>query len=190
MPPKTKIHKELIVNTAYEMTKTNGIDSVTAKAIAKQLNCSIQPVYWVFDTMDNLRKAIMQEAIKEYGKYLLTEIPNLSKYQAAGWNYIRFAREQPNLFKLLFMTERQSDTPIAESDLDENKEYLISLIKNDYDLNDKIANDLYVRLWLFSHGVATMIATKTVSLSDNEIGKMLMDVLNGLLQVIKKDNDL
>ncbi|MDE5722470.1 MAG: hypothetical protein K2I30_07035 [Clostridia bacterium] len=88
------------------------------------------------------------------------------------------------------MTERQSDTPIAESDLDENKEYLISLIKNDYDLNDKKANDLYVRLWLFSHGVATMIATKTVSLNDNEIGKMLMDVLNGLLQVIKKDNDL
>ena len=48
MPPKTKIHKELIVSTAYEMTKMNGIDSVTAKAIAKQLNCSIQPVYWVF----------------------------------------------------------------------------------------------------------------------------------------------
>ena len=44
MPPKTKIHKELIVSTAYEMTKMNGIDSVTAKAIAKQLNCSIQPV--------------------------------------------------------------------------------------------------------------------------------------------------
>ena len=190
MPPKTKIHKELIVSTAYEMTKMNGIDSVTAKAIAKQLNCSIQPVYWVFENMDNLRKAIMQEAIKEYDNYLFAEIPNLSKYQAAGWNYIRFAREQPHLFTLLFMTERQRDTPIAESDLDKNKEYLISLIKNDYVLSDKAANDLYVRLWLFSHGVATMIVTKTVSLNDKEIRKMIMDVLNGLLQVIKKENNL
>lgn len=186
MPPKTKIPKELIITTAYEMTKESGIESVTAKAVAKQLNCSIQPVYWVFDTMDNLRNAIIQEAKKEYSKYLLTEIPNLTKYQSAGWNYIRFAKEQPHLFKLLFMTERQSNTPISESSLDENKKYLLYLIKSDYDLTDKQANELYVRLWLFSHGIATMIATKTVSLDNAEIGKMLMDVLNGLLQVIKE----
>lgn len=187
MPPKTKISKEMIIKAAYEMTKTTGIESVTAKAIAKQLNCSIQPVYWVFDTMENLRSAVMQEAIKEYNKYLFTEIPNLSKYQAAGWNYIRFAKEQPHLFKLLFMTERQSSTPIGESSLDENKEYILSLIQNDYGLNKAQANDLYVRLWLFSHGIATMIATKTVSLNDKEIGRMLMDVLMGLLQTIKEE---
>lgn len=187
MPPKTKIPKEMIIKTAYELTKATGIESVTAKSIAKQLNCSIQPVYWVFDTMDNLRNAVMNEAIKEYNDYLLTEIPNLSKYQAAGWNYIRFAKEQPHLFKLLFMTERQSNTPIGESNIDENKEYLLSLIQSDYGLNEKQANDFYVKLWLFSHGIATMIVTKTVSLNDKEIGKMLMDVLLGLLQTIKKD---
>ncbi len=188
MPPKTRIPKELIVTTAYEMTKVSGIESVTAKAIAKQLNCSIQPIYWVFDTMDNLRNVVMQEAIKEYNEYLLTKIPNLSEYQSAGWNYIRFAKEQPYLFKLLFMTERQSNTSINESNLDENKEYLLSLIKNDYGLNIKQANELYVRLWLFSHGIATLIATKTVSLNDKEIGRMLMDALTGFLQVIKKEN--
>ena len=86
------------------------------------------------------------------------------------------------------MTERQSGTPIGQSSLDENKEYLLSLIQNDYGLNEKHANDLYVRLWLFSHGIATMIATKTVGLDNKEIGKMLMDVLTGLLQIIKKEN--
>ena len=121
MPPRTKIPKELIIKTAYDITKANGIENVTAKAISKQLNCSIQPIYWVFDTMDNLRNAIIHEAIKEYNNYLFAEISNLSKYQAAGWNYIRFAKEQPNLFKLLFMTERQSGTPIGQSSLDENK---------------------------------------------------------------------
>ena len=188
MPPKTKIPKDLIVKTAYDITKVKGIESVTAKAISKQLNCSIQPIYWVFDTMDNLRNAIIREAIKEYNGYLFAEIPNLSKYQAAGWNYIRFAKEQPHLFKLLFMTERQSNTPIGQSSLDENKEYLLSLIQNDYDLNENQANDLYVRLWLFSHGIATMIATKTVGLDNKEIGKMLTDALTGFLQTIKNRN--
>ena len=70
MPPRTKIPKELIIKTAYDITKANGIESVTAKAISKQLNCSIQPIYWVFDTMDNLRNAIIHEAIKEYNNYL------------------------------------------------------------------------------------------------------------------------
>ena len=72
--------------------------------------------------------------------------------------------------------------------MNENKEYILSLIQNDYGLNEKQANDMYVRLWLFSHGIATMIATKTVGFDNREIGKMLMDVLTGLLQIIKKEN--
>lgn len=185
MPPKTRITKELLLQTAYELTKRSGIERLTAKAIAKQLNCSVQPVYWVFETMDNLRLAVIAEATKEYNRYLLTEIPNLLKYKAIGWNYIRFAKEQPQLFRLLFMTERQSDTPIGKSDLDENKAYILSLIRNDYGVSDTVANDIYIRLWLFSHGIAAMLVTKTVSLDDREIGQMLNDVFLGLLKNVR-----
>lgn len=186
MPPKVKITKREIIRSAFEITKESGIEAVTAKSIAKRLSCSTQPVYWVFDTMDNLRRAVMNEATKEYNKYLLTEIPELQRYKATGWNYIRFAKEQPELFKLLYMTDRQENISIAESNLDENKDYIISHIKEEYGLQEKAANDLYIEMWLFSHGIATMLVTKTVKLEDAEIDRMLTDAFLGIYRVIKE----
>lgn len=185
MPPKVKIPKDEIIKAAFEITKECGIDWVTAKSIARRLNCSTQPVYWVFENMENLRVEVTKEANKEYNNYLLTEIEGLPKYKTTGWNYIRFAKEQPQLFKLLFMTERQRDTYIAESNLDENKDYIISLIIKDYGLLPKAANDLYVSMWLFSHGIATMLVTKTVKLDDADISRMLTGAFTGILKSIK-----
>lgn len=186
MPPKVKIAKEEIIRAAYEITRERGIDAVTAKSIALRLNCSTQPVYWVFETMENVRYAVILTAIKEYNTYLLTEIPGLPKYKATGWNYIRFAKDQPELFKLLYMTGRQEDTAISDSSLDENKDYIISLITREYGLTQKDANDLYVNMWLFSHGIAAMIATKTVKFVDSDISRMLTDAFLGMLRNIEE----
>lgn len=184
MAPKTKIHKEDVVRAAYEITIERGIEAATAKAIAAKLNCSIQPVYWIFENMENLRLAVIEEATKEYNKYLLTEIPGLVRYKNIGWNYIRFAKERPELFKLLYMTERHKNIDIVDSNLDENKAYIISVIRESYGLSDADANRLYVEMWLFSHGIATMLVTKTVKLSDTEISEMLTDALMGILKRI------
>lgn len=188
MPPKVKITKEEIIRAAFEITKESGVEAVTAKSVAKRLNCSTQPVYWVFDTMDNLRREVTAEANKEYNRYLLTEIPGLPKYKSTGWNYIRFAKEQPELFKLLYMTDRQENISIAESNLDENKEYIIALIIEQYGLSQKAANDLYVNMWLFSHGIAAMLVTKTVRLEDDEISRKLTEAFSGMLKLFT-DNE-
>ena len=185
MPPKVKIPKEEIIRAAFEITKESGIEAVTAKAIALRLNCSIQPVYWVFDTMDNLRIEVVREAVGEYNKFILTEIEGINEYMAIGWNYVRFAKEQPNLFKLLYMTDRQKNINIAVSDIDENKAHIVSLIRKLYGLDETLANKLYVRMWVFSHGIATLIATQTVNLSNADIAEMLADVGRAIVKELK-----
>lgn len=188
MPPKTKSTKDMITQAAYGITKERGIYAVTAQAVAKKLGCSTQPVYWVFNTMDNLRSEIVKTANAEYNRYLLTEIKGLQKYKAIGWNYIRFAKEQPELFKLLFMADRQSQTDISNSNLDDNKSYILSLITEQTGLDETKANELYVDMWLFSHGIAAMLVTKTVKLSDETISQMLTDMYLGLLNRFKGEN--
>lgn len=185
MPPKIKVSKEDIMKAAFELTRESGIEAVTAKSLARRLDCSTQPVYWVFENMENLRQAVIYEANRAYNSYLLAEVIGLPKYKATGWNYIRFAREEPNLFKLLFMTDRNKDTAISDSNLDENKEYIISLIKRDYGLDSIEANEVYVSMWLFSHGIATMLVTRTVRLIDEEIGRMLTTAFSGIMSSLK-----
>lgn len=70
MPNKIKVTKEDILNCALTITKKTGIGNVNARIIAKELNCSIQPIYYYFETMDNLRKQIVHEARKIYNSYI------------------------------------------------------------------------------------------------------------------------
>ena len=61
MPPKVKITKDAILKSAFNLTRKYGLDYVTAKSIAKDLHCSTQPIYWVFENMENLRKEIVMK---------------------------------------------------------------------------------------------------------------------------------
>ena len=188
MPPKTKFTKEQIVRTALEITKKQGIDAVTPQSIAKHLKSSVQPLYSWFENIGKIREAVISEATKEYDKFLLTEDPRYNRFKAFGMNYLRFAKEQPHLYKLLFMTERQKDVGIAEASLDRNKKHIVNVVKELHDLTDEQAHDLYIKTWIFCHGMAAFIVTKTVKLDDNDVSEMGTQAFSSILRDIKSKN--
>lgn len=104
MPPKIKITKEEIVDTALNLVREAGEQALNARSIAAKLRCSTQPVFSNFETMDDLHNAVKETAYAEYQSYLKTEMEagKYPPYKASGMAYIRFAREEKELFKLLF----------------------------------------------------------------------------------------
>lgn len=52
MPSATKITKEMILACGYELAKTNGIENINARNLAKSLGCSTQPIYSQFPNME------------------------------------------------------------------------------------------------------------------------------------------
>lgn len=123
--------------------------------------------------MDNLRKAIVVEANNLYNIYFHKKHENLNPLKAVGINYILFAQEEPNLFKLLFMTNREKDISIFKSTLDDNKMEYLSMIKENLNFNDEQANQYYVSMWIFSHGIATMLVSDLTAFTTEEIGELL-----------------
>jgi AcrR family transcriptional regulator len=184
MPPKVKIQKTEILKTALEITEQSGINAVTAQAIAKRLNCSIQPIYWCFETIDILKNAVIELATNEIKKVLFTEINNIPLFRAMGFNYIKYAKEHPFLFELLFMTKRNGNTNITETEIVPRTE-IINVIQKEYDISRPNAENLFESLWIFVHGIATMTVTKTVTLDDKKIGELVVNCFNGLLRQIK-----
>jgi AcrR family transcriptional regulator len=185
MPPKVKIQKSEILKTAFEITEQSGINSVTAQEIAKRLNCSIQPVYWSFETIDLLKTAVIDEATNAVKKFLFTEISNVPLFRAVGLNYIKFARLHPFLFELLFMTKRNGKTNIAESDILPRAE-ITALIKKEYGITKVDADIIFTSLWIFTHGIATMTVTKTVTFDEKKISDLVVNCFNGLLKQIRE----
>ena len=105
MPPIRKFCKEDIINTAYEIVKSEGLSSLNARRIAKELGCSIQPIFHNFSTMNELNKEIYNKIYNTYREYMDGAIDCDKPYKAMGLAYIKFASDYPEFFKIIFMQQ-------------------------------------------------------------------------------------
>ena len=60
MPPKIKVTKEDIVAAALDIVRRSGAEAINARTVAAALQCSTQPVFSNFATMEDLRLAVVQ----------------------------------------------------------------------------------------------------------------------------------
>ena len=127
MPPKVKITKADIIETALQILRKGGDSTINARGIAKSLCCSTQPVFSNFATMEELYKAVTESAYELYLGFLKREMESekYPKYKSFGMAYIRFAREESELFKFLFMRDRRGEGFVPTTDFDESVEMIM-----------------------------------------------------------------
>lgn len=101
MPPKARITREMIVRAGFELVRANGFGGVSVRSIAERLHCSTQPVLYAFSTADEIRRAVYEETDRFHSEYLMN-VRDGDMLLGIGLNYIRFAIEEPNLFRFLF----------------------------------------------------------------------------------------
>jgi len=179
MPPKIKVTKDEIINNAIEIVRKDGEQSINARTIATQLNCSTQPIFSNFATMDDLRLAVTQKADELYQSYIQREIASeqFPSYKASGMAYIRFAKEEKELFKLLFMRDRNSTNDTFG---DDSFNGMVTFVQSYTGLNEADATLFHLELWAFVHGIATMFATEFLDLDWELVSKMISDAYLGL----------
>ncbi len=179
MPPKVKITKEKIVETALNMVRIGGEQAINARTLANILNCSTQPIFSNFATMEELHQCVSLQANALFQDYMEREISSgkYPYYKAHGMAYIRFAKEERELFKLLFMYDRSGET-IPEEDALINK--MNGIVRDNTGLNPQEAKLFHLEIWAFVHGIATMFATSFLDLKWDLVDKMLTDAYQGL----------
>ena len=186
MPPKFRITKEDIIDAAVDIVRKNGEQSINARNIATALNCSTQPVFSNFATMEELRLAIVDKADQLCQAYMKREVESgeYPPYKANGMAYIRFAKEEKELFKLLYMRDRSAETVPEETDLSSQME---NIVHNNTGLEGFELKLFHLEMWAYVHGIATMIATGYLDLDWELISKMLTDSYQGLKKQFKKE---
>jgi AcrR family transcriptional regulator len=179
MPPKVKVTKEDIINAAVDIVRNSGAQSINARTIASVLGCSTQPVFSNFASMDELRLAVVEQADTLCQEYMRSEIERgeYPTYKASGMAYIRFAKEEKELFKLLYMRDR-SEEVIPETT--EQIEEMASVVNQNTGLIGDEAKLFHLEMWAYVHGIATMLATGFYDLDWELISKMLTDSYQGL----------
>jgi AcrR family transcriptional regulator len=179
MPPYAKVSKEDILAAALFILKKHGADAINARALANRIGCSTQPIFSNFSNMEDLKYELLNACAKRYRTYLKQELilERYPEYKASGMAYIRFAREEKELFKFLFMRDRSGETTdCMEEDFTDSVYYIHKELEISYD--DAIM--FHTEMWVFVHGIATMLATSYLDLTYDEISMILSDAYLGL----------
>ena len=179
MPPKVKITKEQIVSCALAIVRKQGFSAVNARTLAMELDCSTQPIFSNYPTMDALKEEILVFANKTYLNYLDENISRKKypAYKASGMAYILFAKEEKELFKLLFMRDRTQEDQTKHTD---DFEAMISLVQKNLGLSEEKALLFHLEMWVCVHGIATMMATSYLNIDEELVSRMLTDYYLGL----------
>ena len=186
MPPKVKITKTDIINASLFLARKGGADALNARSISAVLGCSTQPIFSNFKSMEELDEAVISSAYEHYLSFIDEEIGSKKypEYKSMGMAYIRFAREESELFKLLFMRDRTG------CDLSPTPDYnrSTSILTEALGISPSQAERMHFELWVFVHGIATMLATSFLDLSEEDISDVLSDVYASVRQKFTEDN--
>ena len=178
MPPKVKITKENIIEKAFELLRGCGGAVINARSIAASLGSSTQPIFSNFATMEELKEALVEAAYSHYLSFLEKESASgkYPVYKSFGMAYIRFAKEEKELFKFLFMRDRRGGDFSPTSDFEASVEMIMSA----NGISREKAELMHLEMWACVHGIAAMSATSFLELDEELISTMISDVYQGI----------
>lgn len=176
MSRKFLFTKEEIQASALELTREKGFAAVTARLLGKKLGTTSRPIFSHYATMADVQKAVIEAAEDLYRAYIKREIASgkYTAYKARGMAYIKFAREERELFKLLFMRDRSTKENPREKDLP------TGLIEKQTGIDRASATTSCLEMWAYTHGIAALIATDYLSWDEELSSRALTDVYEGL----------
>lgn len=180
MPPKVKVTKADIITASIDMVRERGANILNARTIAMHMGCSTQPIFSNYASMEELKQDVMNNAYKLYMNFLKqeTETNQYPPYKAAGMGYIRFAKEEKELFKLLFMRDRSKEK-IAD-EFDESNRMSIAMMQKALGLSYEKASQFHLEMWIYVHGIASLLVTSYLPLEWEAISELVTNAYQGV----------
>lgn len=169
MPPKVRFQKQEIVDAALRVARRKGMDAVTAREVARELNVSVGPIFTWFDTMEQLRTEVYALAKERYREYIERGLAGPIPFFGLWRQYLAFARNEPELYRLLFLTKPGRASGGAIESLRFSQELARESIMRIYHMDARTADCYFRDIWLAAFSFATLIVTDDCPYTDEEM---------------------
>lgn len=186
MAPRNKFSRDEMIEKAVQVVRKQGIGALTAKSLANELGVSTQPVFTCFHTIEEVRREVVNAAKILYDDYVKEGLCNDIPFLGFGMHYIRFAKEEPELYRLLFLSTDQSEGNSAFEEMNASLELVTDSMQETYHIDAKTAERYFRDMWLVAHSFATLIVTGSCPYTDQEIGRILTGFSIGHCMAIKE----
>lgn len=182
MTRRASITREQIVDAALALVRDEGHERLNARALAARLGCSTQPILYHFASMDEVRQEVYRAADELHSQVLMRGIesdPN--PLLALGRNYVRFAYEEPRLFRFLFQTGEFDGRSLPSLvDMPEVGP-LVELVGAESGLAETAARTAFLSLFAAAHGLASLLANNAMPYDEALAEHVLLSSFQGAL---------
>lgn len=184
MPPKAKITRDMIVDAAFEIARSEGAENINARTVSGKLECSTQPVMYHFKKIEGLKKAVYQKADAYHSAYI-TDIHSDNPMKEIGFLYIQFAAAEKKLFRFLFQSNEFSGKTISELTDAEELQPVITILSQEAEVSAEQAKSIFRSLFLIAHGYASMLANNEMAYDEETISSDLDLIFHGAVYALK-----
>lgn len=173
MPPKPKYKKEEIVAAAYQLLRARGIEGVVAREVGKCLGTTTAPIFTYFNGMDELKAEVYHMASRECYEFLKESVNYFPAFKEFGMRWIRFAKENPRVYELLFLTsnEKMQVLGFINEDFRDVIDTMEVEVKNTFHISDTEAKQLIKDMCVYAQGIASICVSGTGQFSEEEISE-------------------
>lgn len=190
MPPRVKITKAQILDAAVSIIRASGLDGLNARALAHELHCSTQPILYAFATMEELKRAAYRRVDQLHTEYLLNTPPERDPLLGIGLNYIRFAVEEPRLFRFLFQSGYAEEKNLLEMIDSAELSPVLDAMQEGLGMDRPKTRDVFLTLALFAHGYASIHANNTLAYDEGLAAAHLERAFLGAVAAVSQEEDL
>lgn len=172
MPPKVRFQQQDIVTAAYELARKEGLDAINARSVAGQIGCSTQPIFRVFENMEQLKARVFEKAVRRFSDFI-EENKNCceSPFKSLGMAYLLYAMEEPHLFHMVFM--RHPVEKPAEVQAFNCRDLVIETLMEKSGFSAEQASAIHMHMWVYTYGLAAMLATDQFKFSTEELSNLI-----------------
>ena len=182
MPAKAKVTKAMIVEAAFAVARETGAENINARTVSERLHCSTQPVMYHFATIEELKRTVYEKADGYHSEYLMNrEKPSNGVMLGIGMNYIRFAIEEQQLFRFLFQSDNFKGSTLPELIDDKEFEPFLFAMREAVGLDTKRTKKVFLTVFLFAHGYASIIADNALKYDEGVIKSHLEQACKGAI---------
>lgn len=189
MPPTVRFTRDAVLHAACQLMRREGMEALNARAIAKELGGSTQPIFRLFTNMEDLHRELILYVARQFQAHAEADMAQSdSPYIQLCTTYLLYGRDEPELFKLLFMRDRVSEGQYSDQT---NFDLVFNIIKKETPLDDETALRFFERTWLFIHGLAVCIATKYIPCQDKRyLISMVKEAYNAAVKMMNLEGVL
>lgn len=189
MPPTVRFTRDAVLHAACQLMRREGMEALNARAIAKELGGSTQPIFRLFTNMEDLHRELILYVARQFQAHAEADMAQSdSPYIQLCTTYLLYGRDEPELFKLLFMRDRVSEGQYSDQT---NFDLVFNIIKKETPLDDETALRFFERTWLFIYGLAVCIATKYIPCQDERyLISMVKEAYNAAVKMMNLEGVL